>query len=69
MLTPSSHFIGAKDVFSGSIYSGASELGVLSRSKTALAYVNANVRILIEVRYFLYFQNGECEKSKTNKER
>ena len=49
MLLPSIHFAGSKDVFSGPIHTGAAELSVLSRSKTALAFANANIRIMIEV--------------------
>ena len=49
MLSPTVHFPGSKDVFNGPIHTGAAELGVLSRSKTALAYINANIRVMIEV--------------------
>lgn len=54
MLTPSSHFTGAKDVFSGAIHTGGALLGCLNRSKTALGMMNANLKIMIEVREFTF---------------
>ena len=49
MLSPSSHFVGSQDSFSGSVHTGAGTLGAMNRSKYALTYVNANLKILIEV--------------------
>ena len=49
MLTPSTHFIGAKDGFSGSVHTGGSVLSGFNRAKMGIAYINCNLRIMIEV--------------------
>ena len=54
MLTPSSHFVGNQDPFSGSIHTAAGPLGAINRSKYAMSFVNANIKVLIEV-------NGQLE--------
>ena len=53
MLTPSNHFVGGQDAFAGSIHTGTGPLSSLSRSKYALSYVNANLKIMIEVWVFV----------------
>ena len=50
MLTPSVHFVGAKDVFAGPIHTGGALLGCVNRAKTALGVANANLKVMIEVR-------------------
>ena len=50
MLTPGSHFVGNQDPFSGSIHTAAGPLGAINRSKYAMSFVNANLKVLIEVR-------------------
>ena len=50
MLDPNVHFVGAKDPFASPCHTGSSVLSALNRSACALGYVNANVKILIEVK-------------------
>ena len=50
MLVPSNHFIGGQDALSGTVHSGAGVVSAINRSKYALSYVNANLKVLLEVR-------------------
>ena len=49
MLVPSNHFIGGQDALSGTVHSGAGVVSAINRSKYALSYINANLKVLLEV--------------------
>lgn len=49
MLVPSNHFIGGQDALSGTVHSGTGVISAVNRSKYALSYINANLKVLLEV--------------------
>ena len=56
MLTPATHFIGAKDAFSGPCHTGGSVLSAFGRVKMGISYMNCNIRVMIEVGFTILIE-------------
>ena len=49
-LSPGNHFYGSRDAFESPLHNGGGSISAVGRTRAALKAVNANLRVVLEVR-------------------